>query len=86
MIASVGGRCGHFQVFEISPICTKALMSAMLQTIETYAFPSQFNVDHRISQCSPFTYNVVSVLAIISHGDPMEIDWFGDVPTNVNNV
>ena len=86
MIASVGGRCGHFQVFEISPICTKALMSAMLQTIETYAFPSQFTVDHRISQCSPLTCNVVSVVSIITHRDPMVIDCLGDVPTNVNNV
>ena len=70
----------------ISPISTKALMSAMLQTIETYAFPSQFSVDHRISQCSPFTYNVTSVVSIITHGDPMVIDCFGDVPTKVNYV
>ena len=61
-------------------------MSQMLQTRETYRFASRFTLDHRISQCSPFTCNVVSVLAIISYSDPMVIDYFGDVPTNVNNV
>ena len=61
-------------------------MSAMLQTRETYRFPSRFTVDRRISQCSPFTYNVVSVLSIITHGDPMVIDCFGDVSTKVNDV
>ena len=85
VIAYVVGRCGHFQVWVTSQISTKSLLSAMLRRKQTYRFSSCFSVDYCLSHCRPFRYSVLCVKAIITHGDSMLDDCFGDVRTQVTD-